>query len=69
MVVSALTLVVQGVVYVRRRIREQRTEGKTWSETMSDGHKPTTGSVWWDGVVLAALFVGAVGASLYFAPR
>lgn len=62
LVLSALALVGQGIVYVVRRIKEGKKANSAWSEVLADGHKPLTGRVWLDGVLFGVLLVGSLTA-------
>lgn len=68
MVASALALIVEIARYAIARTKANRQQGQSWSDSLADGAKPLTGSIWHDAIIFAALFVGALGAFFYFAP-
>jgi hypothetical protein len=65
LVLSALVLVIQGIVYVARRIREGKKANGAWNDALSDGHKPLIGRVWLDGILFGVLLVGSFSALAY----
>ncbi len=68
MVASAIVLIVEITRYAIARTKANRQQGQSWSDSLADGAKPVTGSVWHDAIILAALLFGALGAFIYFAP-
>jgi hypothetical protein len=64
-VLPALALVAQGIVYVVRRIKEGKKANRAGDEVLADGHKPLTGRVWLDGILFGVLLVGPFSALAY----
>ena len=64
-VLPALALVGQGIVYVVRRIKEGKKADRAWNDVLADGHKPHTGRVWLDGNLVGVLLVGSFSAPAY----
>jgi hypothetical protein len=64
-VLPALALVGQGIVYVVRRIKEGKKASRAWNDVLADGHKPLSGRVWLDGILFGVLLVGPFSALAY----
>jgi hypothetical protein len=64
-VLPALALVAQGIVYVVRRIKEGKKANRAGDEVLADGHKPLAGRVWLDGILFGVLLVGPFSALAY----
>ena len=64
-VLPALALVAQGIVYVVRRIKEGKKANRAGDEVLADGHKPLAGRVSLDGILFGVLLVGPFSALAY----
>jgi hypothetical protein len=63
---SLPAFVLSGIIYVSYRIVVGRLRRKTWTEILSDGWKPATGSIWLDGALFAGILV-AIAAAIWAA--
>lgn len=67
--IYAVTIMAQCTIYVIQQIRKGRRSGASWEQTLRDGGKPITGSVWADAAIFAGVFFGGLGAIVYVVLR
>jgi hypothetical protein len=61
---SVPAFVLSSIVYVSYRIVVGRMRGKNWTDILSDGWKPATGSIWLDGALFAGILIAMFAATM-----